>query len=99
MKKIPKVIHYFWFGNNDKPKIFYKCLESWKKYCPDYEIKEWNESNFDININQYVSDNLVHDIERLGGACDIISDLSVLDMEALPIRYLFVDYEFYEANE
>ena len=56
MKKIPKVIHYFWFGNNDKPKIFYKCLESWKKYCPDYEIKEWNESNFDININQYVSD-------------------------------------------
>ena len=49
--------------------------------------------------NQYVSDNLVHDIERLGGACDIISDLSVLDMEALPIRYLFVDYEFYEANE
>lgn len=56
MKKIPKVIHYFWFGNNEKPQIFYKCLESWKKYCPDYEIKEWNESNFDININAYVKD-------------------------------------------
>lgn len=53
---IPKVIHYFWFGKGKKPEIFYKCLESWKKYCPDYEIKEWNEDNFDININQYVSE-------------------------------------------
>lgn len=54
--QIPKVIHYFWFGKNDKPEIFYKCLESWKKQCPDYEIKEWTEENFDININKYVSE-------------------------------------------
>lgn len=53
---IPKIIHYFWFGKKEKPEIFYKCLESWKKYCPDYEIKEWNEENFNININKYTKE-------------------------------------------
>ena len=47
--KIPKVIHYCWFGGNPKPKLVQKCIHSWKKYCPDYEIIEWNESNFDIS--------------------------------------------------
>lgn len=51
--KIPKVIHYFWFGNNELPDIFKKCLNSWKKYCPDYEIKLWTEENFDVNIIPY----------------------------------------------
>ena len=55
INKIPKVIHYFWFGKKEKPEIFKKCLESWKKYCPDYEIKEWNEENFDVNVNNYTS--------------------------------------------
>lgn len=50
---IPKIIHYCWFGGNEKPKSVIKMINSWKKHCPDYEIKEWNESNFDININQY----------------------------------------------
>jgi len=50
---IPKIIHYCWFGNNPKPNSVLKCIESWKKFCPDYEIKEWNETNFDININLY----------------------------------------------
>lgn len=46
---IPKVIHYCWFGRNPKPKLAEKCIKSWKKYCPDYEIIEWNEDNFDIS--------------------------------------------------
>ena len=50
---IPKVIHYCWFGGNPLPELALKCIESWKKYCPDYEIIEWNEKNFDININKY----------------------------------------------
>ena len=50
---IPKVIHYCWFGGNPLPKSAIKCIESWKKYLPDYEIKEWNESNFDINLIPY----------------------------------------------
>ena len=51
---IPKVIHYFWFGNNKMPSITEKCIKSWKKYCPDYEIICWNEETFDITQNRYV---------------------------------------------
>lgn len=50
---IPKIIHYCWFGKNPKPEGVQKCIASWKKYLPDYEIKEWNEENFDIHINKY----------------------------------------------
>lgn len=53
---IPKVIHYCWFGGNPLPKSAQKCIESWKKYLPDYEIKEWNESNFDVNIIPYTAE-------------------------------------------
>ena len=51
---IPKKIHYCWFGGNPLPVEAKKCIESWKKYCPDYEIIEWNESNYDLNKNEYV---------------------------------------------
>lgn len=50
---IPKKIHYCWFGRNPKPKLAERCIASWKKYCPDYEIIEWNEDNFDVNMNGY----------------------------------------------
>ena len=50
---IPKVIHYCWFGGNPLPKSAEKCIKSWQKYCPDYEIKRWDESNFDVNCNPY----------------------------------------------
>ena len=50
---IPKIIHYCWFGGNPLPKSAIKCIESWKKYLPDYEIKEWNESNFDFSKCAY----------------------------------------------
>lgn len=51
---IPKVIHYIWFGNNDLPVEAIHCIDTWKKYCPDYEIKRWDESNFDLSSNRYV---------------------------------------------
>lgn len=51
---IPKVIHYCWFGGNPLPPLAQKCIDSWKKYCPDYEIIEWNESNYDITKNNYM---------------------------------------------
>lgn len=50
---IPKIVHYCWFGKNEKPKLAKKCIASWKKYCPDYEIIEWNEDNFDIQTYPY----------------------------------------------
>ena len=53
-KPIPKIIHYCWFGGNPLPELAIRCLNSWKKYCPDYEIKQWDESNFDIGCCAYV---------------------------------------------
>ena len=53
---IPKIIHYCWFGHNSLPPLAIKCIESWKKYFPDYEIKEWNEDNFDVNIIPYTKE-------------------------------------------
>lgn len=50
---ISKIIHYCWFGHNPLPPLALKCIASWKKYLPDYEIKEWNEDNFDVNIIPY----------------------------------------------
>lgn len=53
---IPKIIHYCWFGEKTLPDKAKKCIESWRKYCPDYEIVEWNESNFDVNCCDYIKE-------------------------------------------
>ena len=50
---IPHIIHYCWFGHKDIPPLAQKCIASWRNYFPDYEIKEWNEDNFDINQIPY----------------------------------------------
>lgn len=50
---IPETIHYCWFGRKPKPKLAQRCIASWRKYCPDYEIIEWNEDNFDVTRNGY----------------------------------------------
>lgn len=49
-----KIIHYCWFGGNPLSELTKKCIESWKKYLPDFEIKEWNETNFDTNQCEFV---------------------------------------------
>lgn len=52
---IPKIIHYCWLGGNPKPESVLRCIDSWRKYCPDYEIREWNEDNFDLtHVPKYV---------------------------------------------
>lgn len=51
---IPKIIHYCWVGGNPKPESVLYCIESWKRNCPDYEIREWNESNYDFTKNEYM---------------------------------------------
>lgn len=51
---IPKIIHYCWVGDAPKPQSVLYCIESWKKYCPDYEIREWNEENYDFSKNEYM---------------------------------------------
>lgn len=51
---IPKKIHYCWFGGNELPVSAKKCINSWKKYFPGYEIIQWDESNYDIKKNVYI---------------------------------------------
>lgn len=53
---IPKIIHYCWFGHGTKPDFVLKCIQTWKDNMPDYEIKEWNESNFDVEMMPYTSE-------------------------------------------
>ncbi|MCR5573870.1 MAG: glycosyl transferase [Bacteroidaceae bacterium] len=54
--QIPKIIHYCWFGGNPLPDMAKKCIASWRKFLPDYEIKEWNEQNFDVNMSLYTAE-------------------------------------------
>lgn len=67
---IPKVIHYCWFGRGQMPKLALKCIESWKKYCPDYEIKEWNEDNFDLDLFPYVRE--AYDARKFAFVTDVV---------------------------
>ena len=50
---IPKTIHYCWFGGKPLPEKYSEYIDSWRKFCPDFEIMQWDESNFDVNQNVY----------------------------------------------
>lgn len=52
---IPKIIHYCWFGGNPLSELAQKCIASWKRFLPDYEIKEWNENNYDVRKIPYIA--------------------------------------------
>ena len=67
---IPKVIHYIWLGGNPLPKIAEKCIESWKKFCPDYEIKRWDESNIDLEICEYAKQ--AYDAKKYAFVADVV---------------------------
>ena len=54
VEQIPAKIHRFWFSREEKPDIYKKCIESWHRYCPDYELIEWNADNYDISKNRYM---------------------------------------------
>jgi len=66
---IPKIIHYIWLGGKPLPKIAEKCIKSWKKYCPDYEIKRWDESNLDLNKYAFAKD--AYDARKFAFASDV----------------------------
>lgn len=67
---IPKVIHYCWFGRNPLPADAKAYIESWKKYCPDYVIKEWNEDNFDLDLFSYARE--AYDNRRFAFVTDVV---------------------------
>jgi len=67
---IPKKIHYCWFGRGKMPELALKCIESWKKHLPEYEIKEWNEDNFDLDLYPYVRE--AYDNRKFAFVTDVV---------------------------
>lgn len=67
---IPKIIHYCWFGGNPLPEMERDCIESWKKFCPDYEIIEWNESNVDLSPSPYAQ--MMFDLKKWAFVTDYV---------------------------
>ena len=53
-KRIPKIIHSFWFSGDEKPDSYQQCVDTWKKILPDYEIIEWNKNNYDWHKHPFV---------------------------------------------
>lgn len=104
---IPKVIHYCWFGRNPKPALFQRCIASWKKHCPDYEIIEWNEDNFDLDCCDYVREAydakkwaFVTDYARLKIVCDQGGIYLDADVEVIrPFDDLLGDAAFFGLED
>lgn len=103
---IPKKIHYCWFGGKPLPNSVKKCIKSWKKFCPDYEIIEWNESNYDVNkipfIQQayqakkyaFVSDYARLDIIYSEGGIYLDTDVELLkNLDPLLVNQCFLAME------
>lgn len=91
---IPKVIHYCWFGGNPKPEIVEKCLESWRKHCPDWEIIEWNEQNFEVRGNVFMSE--AYDAGRWAFVSDVARLMIVYEHGGI---YLDADVELLASLE
>lgn len=71
---IPKIIHYCWFGKKPLPKKYAKYIAGWRELCPDYEVIEWNENNFDINCCDYTRE------AAETGKWAFVSDVARLDI-------------------
>ena len=103
---IPKKIHYCWLGGNPLPPLAKKCIASWKKYCPDYEIILWNEENYDFQKHPFmakayqekkwafVTDYARLDIVYTYGGIYLDTDVELLrSPEALLYHSLFMGFE------
>lgn len=103
---IPKVIHYCWFGRGEKSQEILHYIETWKQCLPDYEINEWNESNFDVNQYQYTKEAyavkayaFVSDVARLSilhkyGGIYLDTDVEVLkSFDSLLSNKSFLGFE------
>lgn len=99
---IPKIIHYCWFGGKSLPAEVKKCIKSWEKWCPDYKIIRWDESNFDVECHPFVK--TAYDL----GAWAFVSDYARLkvvyenggiyldtDVELLKNLDFLREYDFY----
>jgi len=70
MSRIPKIIHYCWFGGKQMPELAVKCIESWKKYLPEYELRLWNEDTFDLDMYPYARE--AYDNRKFAFVTDVV---------------------------
>lgn len=89
---IPKIIHYCWFGDGEKTKLSQKCIQGWKNTLKGYEIIEWNEKNFNININRYVKE--AYDCKKYAFVSDYVRLYALLNYGGI---YLDTDVEVLRA--
>lgn len=103
---IPKKIHYCWFGRGKMPELAQKCIASWKKYLPEYEIKEWNEDNFDLDMYSYVRE--AYDNRKFAFVTDVVRLYALYheggiymdtDVEVLKPLDEFLQYEAFSGFE
>lgn len=103
---IPKIIHYCWFGGNPLPKAAIDCINSWKKHCPDYQIMEWNEGNFDVNSTLYTKQAYEHkkwafitDVVRLHALCNYGGIYMDTDVEVIRSLDRFLTHKGFSGFE
>jgi len=68
--KIPRIIHYCWFGGKEMPELAKNCIESWKKYLPEYELRLWNEDTFDLDLYPYARE--AYDNRKFAFVTDVV---------------------------
>lgn len=91
---IPKTIHYCWFGKGPKPAVFEKCLNSWKTYMPDFQIKEWNEENTDLDEIPFLRE--AYDQKKWAFVSDVVRLMAVYKEGGI---YMDTDVELYCSFE
>lgn len=103
---IPKIIHYCWFGGSPLPSLGIKCIASWKKYLPEYEIVEWNESNFNVEDFPFAKEALkakkfafVSDVCRLYALKEYGGIYMDTDVEVLRSLDVFLDKKAFSGFE
>lgn len=87
-----KIIHYCWFGGNEKSQIIKKCINSWKKYMPEYKIMEWNEKNIDLSFSPFVIE--AYKNKKWAFVSDVIRLKVLYEYGGI---YLDTDVELYES--
>lgn len=106
MERIPKVIHYCWFGRDQIPPVIQWCINGWKKIMPDYEYKLWNEENFDVNSTEWTR--TAYEAKKYAFVADYVRLYALYteggialdaDMKVLKPFDKFLKYDFVSGTE
>lgn len=92
MESIPRIVHYCWFGGKEKPDIVKRCIDSWNKILSEYEIREWNEDNFNIDCNLYVRE--AYELKKFAFVSDYVRVHALYNFGGI---YLDTDVEVFKS--